>query len=135
MVENYLYLCAIRKNKNYRVMAELRIYITISEKAGHELTFQSNEPRDKYNHQLFLLRGKRIKVETDYLFLNQFNTPPIKGVSELGLRVMAKDVSKIEIKNRTFNFVKKKIKERYLNDWGMKLDDKQLSCWEYLVNK
>jgi len=39
--------------------------------------------------------GKTIEVETDYLFKNQFNTVPIKGVSELGLRIMENLVEEV----------------------------------------
>jgi rubrerythrin len=39
--------------------------------------------------------GKTIEVETDYLFNNQFNTAPIKGVSERGLRIMENLVEEV----------------------------------------
>lgn len=42
------------------------------------------------------VNGQWIEVETDWLFRDQFNTAPIAGVSDLGLRVMAQDVEEIE---------------------------------------
>jgi hypothetical protein len=41
------------------------------------------------------IRGKTVEVETKYLFRDQFNTVPIRGVSESGLRIMMKDVERI----------------------------------------
>jgi len=40
--------------------------------------------------------GKWIDVETDHLFKDQFNTPPIPGVTENGLRVMLSEVAEIK---------------------------------------
>lgn len=37
-----------------------------------------------------------VEVETDHLFSDQFNTVPIPGVSEQGLRLMIEDVTEIE---------------------------------------
>lgn len=42
------------------------------------------------------VNGQWLEIETDYLFADQFNTAPIEGVSELGLRVMAESVEQIE---------------------------------------
>jgi hypothetical protein len=39
--------------------------------------------------------GMILKVETEYLFKNQFNTAPIEGISKLGLRVMEKFVAEV----------------------------------------
>ena len=41
------------------------------------------------------IQGQWIEVETDHLFEDQFNTVPIPGVSESGLRVMESDVAEI----------------------------------------
>ena len=50
----------------------------------------------EFSAMLEKVQGKWLEVETDYLFEDQFNTAPIPGVSELGLRVMAEDVAEIE---------------------------------------
>lgn len=39
--------------------------------------------------------GQTLEVETNFLFIDQFNTAPIPGVSELGLRVMGNVVDKV----------------------------------------
>jgi len=39
--------------------------------------------------------GRKIKVETDYLFKDQFNTVPIKGVSDSGMRINEKYVAEV----------------------------------------
>jgi predicted Zn-ribbon and HTH transcriptional regulator len=41
------------------------------------------------------IQGRRLKVETEYLFKDQFNTAPIKGVSKYGLRIMKESVEKV----------------------------------------
>ncbi len=51
---------------------------------------------DKFRKMMQAVAGQWLEVETDYLFQNQFNTPPIPGVSENGLRVMAGNVAEIE---------------------------------------
>lgn len=50
----------------------------------------------EWENMLKAVEGKWLDVETDWLFKNQFNTAPIPGVSELGMRVMAEDVEEIE---------------------------------------
>jgi len=51
------------------------------------------KPIDNFNGQWYdtlkSIAGMEIEVETEYLFNNQFNTVPIRGVSKLGLRIMA----------------------------------------------
>lgn len=42
------------------------------------------------------VQGKWIEVETKHLFSDQFNTVPIPGVSELGMRIMMESVEEIE---------------------------------------
>lgn len=42
------------------------------------------------------LEGKWLEVETDFLFKDQFNTPPIEGVSESGMRIMESMVEVVE---------------------------------------
>ena len=42
------------------------------------------------------IEGTWVVVETAHLFDNQFNTAPIPGVSESGLRLMIEDVEMIE---------------------------------------
>lgn len=50
---------------------------------------------NQYRKVLQGLRNRWIKVETDYIFANQYNTVPCKG-SENGLRVFAENVAKID---------------------------------------
>jgi len=49
---------------------------------------------DWYN-KLKAVEGKTLEVETKHLFKDQFNTPPIPGVSELGLRIMEDSVERV----------------------------------------
>lgn len=42
------------------------------------------------------IKGQWVEVETEHLFADQFNTVPIPGVSEQGLRLMIEDVEEIE---------------------------------------
>lgn len=41
------------------------------------------------------VQGQWLEVETDHLFRDQFNTAPILGVSESGMRIMQSDVAEI----------------------------------------
>lgn len=41
------------------------------------------------------VQGMTIEIETDHLFVDQFNTVPIPGVSDNGLRLMNRDVSEV----------------------------------------
>ena len=45
---------------------------------------------------LVKVQGQWLEVETAHLFADQFNTVPIEGVSEQGLRVMLTEVVEIE---------------------------------------
>jgi len=47
---------------------------------------------DEWYEKLKAIAGRILKVETKYLFKDQFNTTPIEGVSETGMRVMAESV-------------------------------------------
>lgn len=42
------------------------------------------------------VQGQWLEVETEHLFRDQFNTAPIPGVSELGMRIMIQDIDAIE---------------------------------------
>jgi len=110
---------------------EAKIFATISGNAGYK-TNGINET-DKYNNMLFLCRGKEIEIETDYLFLNQFNTTPIENVSEIGLRLYAKDIKSLRLENCTFDKIKKKLTEQYKKAWNQSLTDRSFSCWENLL--
>ena len=48
-----------------------------------------------YREKLLAVAGTTVEVETDYLFVDQYNTPAILGVSECGLRVMQSDVERV----------------------------------------
>lgn len=49
----------------------------------------------KWADTLKALQGMTIEVETEYLFANQFNTAPIDGISENGMRIMAESVAEV----------------------------------------
>lgn len=102
----------------------LKIYATIKENVGYQSNFKTH--KDEYNNALFLLRGKEVKIDTKYLFFNQLNTFPIKGISKLGLRLFFKDIESIRIENRTFRTVLKRLKKHYLNSWEQELNECQL---------
>lgn len=51
--------------------------------------------RPEFAEMLEKIQGQTLEVETKYLFRDQFNTAPIPGVSDLGLRVMAGWVDKV----------------------------------------
>ena len=42
------------------------------------------------------VEGTWLDVETEFLFRDQFNTVPIDGISESGLRIMLEDIDAIE---------------------------------------
>lgn len=48
-----------------------------------------------YREMVKKLAGKLVEVETDFLFVDQYNTVPVKGVSASGLRVMQIDVEEV----------------------------------------
>jgi len=52
--------------------------------------------RQDFMNMLSAIEGKWIEVETKFLFRDQFNTVPIPGVSELGMRIMQTEVVKIQ---------------------------------------
>jgi Zn finger protein HypA/HybF involved in hydrogenase expression len=49
----------------------------------------------KYTDMLKAIEGRTIPVETKHIFKDQFNTPPIDGVSKCGLRLMNRDIESI----------------------------------------
>lgn len=50
----------------------------------------------KWVKLLQAVEGQWLEVETEHLFRDQFNTKPIPGVSENGLRLMVEDIDAIE---------------------------------------
>lgn len=48
-----------------------------------------------YHDMIQAIEGKTIRVETDHLFFDQFNTVPIQNVSYLGLRIHNRLVEKV----------------------------------------
>ena len=52
--------------------------------------------RPDFEAMLKAVEGQWLEVETDHLFSDQFNTAPIPGVSENGLRIMVSDIVEIE---------------------------------------
>lgn len=52
--------------------------------------------KPEWEKMLSKVQGKWLTVETDFLFADQFNTIPIKGVSDLGIRVTFDDVEAVK---------------------------------------
>lgn len=52
--------------------------------------------RPEWEAMLEKIQGQWVEVETDHLFRDQFNTAPIPGVSEQGMRLMVEDITAIE---------------------------------------
>jgi len=52
--------------------------------------------KPEWQKQLEALSGKWIQVETNHLFRDQFNTAPIPGISDLGMRLMIEDIDAIK---------------------------------------
>lgn len=50
--------------------------------------YQHGHFREEYYQMLKAVDGMILEVETEHLFKDQFNTPPIEGVTKLGLRIM-----------------------------------------------
>jgi len=51
---------------------------------------------DNYRKAMGKLSGRWVKVETEYIFPHQYNTPPLPGISESGLRIFGRHVEKID---------------------------------------
>ena len=49
----------------------------------------------EWKRMLERVQGKTLTVETDYLFVDQYNTAPINGITDRGLRIMANCVTHI----------------------------------------
>jgi hypothetical protein len=66
---------------------------------AHELYRASNLPlgsfSDSWYEKLKAIAGMTVVVETKHLFKDQFNTPPIEGVSKIGMRVMMQSVEEV----------------------------------------
>lgn len=52
--------------------------------------------RPEWEKMLRAVEGRWLEVETEHLFRDQFNTVPIPGVSDNGMRLMIEDVEAIE---------------------------------------
>lgn len=52
-------------------------------------------PNHEWLDKLQQIEGKVLEVETKYLFKDQYNTAPIPGVSDNGLRVMEESVTEV----------------------------------------
>lgn len=110
---------------------KFKLYATIKENAGYQSNFKSH--RDSYNNALFLLRGKEIEIETDYLFLNQLNTVSIKDISKNGLRLYFNDIKSLRIENRTFRTIKMRVKKFYKSAWDVDIKEQQLRGYKLLL--
>lgn len=76
---------------NTRSDEELKEYARLRErltKMGYSEFDVLEQDNGSYMRKMALLDGKEIELETKYLFSNQWNTVPIQGVSDKGLRVM-----------------------------------------------
>ena len=51
---------------------------------------------ENYKRKLHKVEGRWVEVDTEYLFTSQFNTKPIPGITESGLRIYGGDVDIIE---------------------------------------
>lgn len=110
---------------------KFKLYATIKENAGYQSNFKSH--RDSYNNALFLLRGKEIEIETDYLFLNQLNTASIKDISKNGLRLYFNDIKSLRIENRTFRTIKMIVKKFYKSAWDVDIKEQQFRGYKLLL--
>lgn len=52
-------------------------------------------PNREWGNTLMKIQGLTLDVETEFLFKDQYNTAPIPGVSETGLRVMQESVAEV----------------------------------------
>jgi len=59
----------------------------------YQYTYDKNKV--EYQNALTRLADQEVEVETKYLFDDQYNTPPLDGVSENGLRIMERYVEAI----------------------------------------
>lgn len=87
------------KDINNAPLSEDKMYLKISTNAHikyRSSTLRPYRPRDNFNSKWYdklkAIAGKIIEVETDYLFYDQFNTVPIKNVSDKGLRIMMQSI-------------------------------------------
>ena len=62
---------------------------------SHYVGMERNLVNWKWADMLEKVQGMWIEVETDYLFLDQYNTVPVPGVSNNGLRLMDRDIDGI----------------------------------------
>lgn len=75
---------------------------------AHELyrayvnTGQEPSYNDKWYEMLRAIAGRTLVVETDYLFVDQFNTASIPGVSENGMRIHSRYVDEVIDDEREF---------------------------------
>ena len=71
----------------------------VIKKDAHKIYNRSFKPWQVPNMEwlniLSKVAGKTLEVETEYLFKNQYNTAPIPGVNENGLRIMSESVEKV----------------------------------------
>lgn len=69
--------------------------IVIKENASDIYLKRERFPNMLWAETLSKIEGQTIEVETFYLFDNQYNTGPISGVTEQGLRIMDESVEKV----------------------------------------
>jgi len=50
----------------------------------------------QYKTKLLKVEGQWLEIDTDYLFSSQFNTKPIPGIADSGMRIYQSDIEAIE---------------------------------------
>jgi hypothetical protein len=69
------------------------IYVRGCYRGAHPACGMLHNP--EWAEMLKKVEGQTLTVETEYLFKDQFNTAPIPGVSDLGMRIDARLVDKV----------------------------------------
>jgi len=71
-----------------------RFYVQRCYRHAHPQCGQIHNP--EWATMLRAVEGTWLEVETEHLFSDQFNTAPVEGVSESGMRIMLEDIDEIE---------------------------------------
>lgn len=77
---------------------KMRIHVREdAEKAYRQFMYATGQsPSMAWAEKLQAVQGMWLEVETEHLFLDQYNTSPITGITELGLRLFNRDIDAIE---------------------------------------
>lgn len=75
----------------------MKILIKKGAARQHQVQVGGNgEHSNRYRKALESIEGTWVEVETDYLFQSEFNTGPIEGLSENGLKIAATYVEAVQ---------------------------------------